>query len=127
MLAIGLVMTIGFTIYDWSQARQDARIEPRQASAFAIIDETTNGKHPSASYWFKYQGKEYRGRESSPSSGYPGAEVVVFFDPHDPSKNSLTEYGRKLAIDRSMVKGCGYASCGLAVALVITLFVKFQI
>jgi hypothetical protein len=124
LLSIWLVMGIGFMLYNWFLVRQDALIEPKQGTTFGVIYETTHGKNPSASYSFRYQGKEYHGIEHYSSTGYPGAQVVVFFDPDDPSKNSLTEYGRKLVVDRAMAVGCGYASCGLAAALVITFAIK---
>jgi hypothetical protein len=119
MLAIWLAMSTGFMLYAWFMVQQDARIEPRQGTTFGVIYETTHGKNPSASYSFKYQQKEYRGTEHYSSTGFPGGGVIVFFDPQDPSKNSLREYGRKLAQDRALAVGCGYASCGLAAALVI--------
>jgi hypothetical protein len=119
LLSIWLVMSIGFGAYQSFRSRQDARIEQRQSTAWGVVYATTNGKNPTASYSFKYEGKEYRGSQSFSSIGLPGAEVSIFFDPQDPTKNSLTEYGRKTSEDRSLAAACGYAACGLTGALVL--------
>ena len=80
----------------------------------------SHGKTTTASYSFKFAGKEYRGSDTV-SSNHCFCDVAVYFDPNHPSTNTLVEYGRKAKQDHAMMMGCSYASVGLANALACVL------
>jgi hypothetical protein len=123
MLLIWLGMSAGFTIYNWFLVRQDERIAPKERVALGSIYKSTNGRGgPHVYYSFDVDGKSYRGDEGV--GRYPINHVAVYFDPSDPTTNTITEYRLKRKQDHSIMIGCSYASEGLAAILVLVLWAK---
>jgi len=123
MLLIWLSMSIGFAIYNWFLVRQDERIAPIERVALGSIYKSTDGRGgPHVYYSFEVDGKTFRGDEGV--GKYAINHVAVYFDPSDPATNTITEYRLKREQNRSMMIGCGYASGGLAVILVLVLWIK---
>jgi hypothetical protein len=125
MLLIGLVMSTGFTAYNWFLVRQDERIAPKEQVALGSIYKSTNGKGgPRVFYSFLYVGKNYHGDDGVARESVLSNHVAVYLDPDDPATNTLTEYRLKSKQDHQMMIGCGYASEGLAVILALVLWTK---
>jgi hypothetical protein len=116
LLVIPLVISVGFMIYRWFLVRQDEAIAPREQVVLGTVYKVTHGKQYTAQYSFAYEGKVYRGSEIT----HPDqcvCDAAVYFDPTNPSTNTLVEYRRKSKQDRWMMHACSYTSIGLAVAL----------
>jgi hypothetical protein len=123
MLLIWLVMSIGFGAYQRFLVQQDQAIAPREQAMLGTVYKVTHGKQYTAHYSFKYEGKEYRNSEiTRPDQGV--CDVAVYFDPRNPSTNTLVEYRHKINQDRWVMHACGYASIGLAGTLAVVLWIK---
>ncbi len=123
LLTIWLVMAIGFAAYQWFLVRQDNAIAPREQVALGSMYKLTHGKSTTAFYSFTVAGKEYKGSEMV-RSDHCFCDVAVYFDPNDPSTNTLVEYRRKSRQDHAVMMGCSYAALGLAVILACVLMFK---
>jgi hypothetical protein len=124
LLSIWLVMSTGFTAYNWFLVRQDEAIAPHEQIVVGSIYKTTHWKQDTAFYSFTYADRKYYGSEIVGPDKMCICDVPVYFDPAHPSTSTLVDYLRKSKQDHSMMIGCGYASEGLAVILALVLWIK---
>jgi hypothetical protein len=115
-LSIGLVMSIGCGVHQWFLVQQDEEIAPREQNVRGTVYEVIHGKGYTAHYSFTYEGQQYFGSETT-GPDQSVRDTTIYFDPTDPSTNTLTEYRIKREKDHSTMFYCGYASVGLAAAL----------
>ena len=115
-----LAMTVALAAYYGSLARQDAVAAPREQIAVGKMIKLTHGKHTTALYSFTWAGKQYHGKDNV-SSSHCFCDVTVYFDPVQPSTNSLVEYKRKAWADHLTMIFCLWMSAGLTVILALAL------
>jgi hypothetical protein len=103
----------------WYFSWKDARVARREHTAMGTI--TSLG--PSARggtanrFRFSFGGATYEGTESQ-SELKPGNVVMVYFDPEDPSTNSLTEFNSSSKMKHSFMLVIVVISVGMALVLV---------
>ena len=85
-LAFGLVMAS----YD---SHREHSIAMRQESTTGTVTAYHSSNHNRCSYRFTFEGKEYVGESSAPTSSVSiGQHVDIYFDRTDPRTNSLTDF-----------------------------------
>jgi len=87
-----LPWTIGvaFLIYQWNV---DRGIATREQTTLAVITAHEPSNHNRFGYVFFLNGKSFTGWESPGKDGLNiGQQVVVFYDPLNPTENALTEF-----------------------------------
>jgi hypothetical protein len=120
-----LTLTVGTTIYHWALVRQDDRVAPREQVILGTKSEISTGKGGyAACYSFNYEGRKYSGDENHHSRLSSSDTVAVYFDPDDPTTNSLTEFRVKSGRDHGTMISFGFASVGFAVILALFLAIK---
>ena len=90
-----LPWTIGviLLIYQWNMDRDMAT---RQQTTQGVITAHEPSNHNRYGYVFTVNGKSFTGWESPGKDGLEiGRRVLVYYDPVDPNKNALTEFGDK--------------------------------
>jgi hypothetical protein len=97
-LLVALPWAVGAIIfvYEW---KVDREIATRQQTTQGVITVYEPANHNRYRYVFSINGKTYDGLQS-PKKGELeiGKRVVVFYDPKNPNKNSLTDF-RQLSMD----------------------------
>lgn len=96
-LLVVLPWTIGVIlfVYQWNV---DRHIATREQTTLGVITAHEPGNHNRFGYVFSVNGKSFAGWESPGKDGLEiGRSVLVYYDPVNPNKNALTEFG-----DRSM-------------------------
>jgi hypothetical protein len=84
--AIGLA----FLIHEW---KTDSQVAGRQQTASGIVIAYEPANHNLYGYKFEVDGKPYTGWEGPKGRELAiGKQVIVFYDPQDPSKNALTDF-----------------------------------
>ena len=84
------VLGLVFSIHEW---RTDSQIAGRQQTASGIVTAHEPANHNRYGYKFEVDGKSYTGWESPTRSELAiGKQVIVFYDPQDPSRNALTDF-----------------------------------
>jgi hypothetical protein len=84
--ALGLV----FLIKEW---RTDSHIATRQQTTSGIVTAHEPVNHDRYGYRFEVDGKAYTGWQIPKDSELAiGQQVIVFYDPENPSANSLTDF-----------------------------------
>ena len=84
--AIGLLL---ITV-EW---RTDIQIAERQQTTSGVITAHEPSNHNQYVYKFEVGGRPYTGRQSPKSDELSvGKEVVVFYDPQNPSRNALSDF-----------------------------------
>jgi hypothetical protein len=96
---VTLPWCIGFVLLVYSGI-SDRIIATRQRTALGLITAHEPANHNRYGYVFGVEGKSYTGWESPRKDELKiGKQVVVYYDPHDPAKNALTEFG-ELGIEK---------------------------
>jgi hypothetical protein len=70
----------------------DRGIADREETAIGIVTVHEPANHNRYGYNFPVAGKSYNGWESPKSELQIGQQVRVYYDPHDPTVNALTDY-----------------------------------
>jgi hypothetical protein len=84
--ALGLALFL----HEWKTDRQIAR---RQHATSGSVTAYEPANHNQYDYKFEVDGKSYTGRESSKRGELAlGKQVIVFYDPQNPSRNALTDF-----------------------------------
>ena len=84
--AIGLVLIIG----EW---RTDVQVAKRQQTTSGTVTTHEPANHNQYVYKFEVSGTSYTGRQSPKGDELSlGKQVVVFYDPQNPSKNALSDF-----------------------------------
>jgi hypothetical protein len=92
-LLVVLPWTLGaiLLVYQWNVDRDIAR---REQTAQGVITAHEPANHNRFGYVFTVNGKSFTGWESSGKDGLEiGRPVLVYYDPLNPNKNALTEFG----------------------------------
>ena len=104
-MALPLVIGLVDGLY-WS--RRDAVIGTRQESTSGQVTAYEPSNHNSCRYTFTVQGKQYAGMDSSPTAtpaapAIVGDQLQVYFDPNNPTTNSLEDFSMRSRRDRGLV------------------------
>jgi len=84
--AIGLV----FQIHEWNV---DRHIAAREQTTAGVIFEHQPANHNVYGYRFEVSGRRYVGWQSPGKNELSiGKQVTVYYDPHNPEKNALTDF-----------------------------------
>lgn len=84
------VLGLAFLIHEW---RTDSQVAGRQQTASGIVTAHEPANHNRYGYKFEVDGKSYTGWESPKGSELAiGKQVIVFYDPQNPSRNALTDF-----------------------------------
>jgi uncharacterized protein DUF3592 len=84
--AIGAIVFI----HEW---KVDRDIASREQTTQGLITTHEPSNHNRYGYVFTVNGKNFTGWESPKNEGLDiGRRVVVYYDPHNPNKNALTEF-----------------------------------
>jgi hypothetical protein len=114
-------MFAGFAFHEWLLVVQDERIAPKEQIAVGSVYKSTHPRGPQGSpdvrYSFSYGGYKYYGMDSTPQGLEAGDHCTVYFDPDDPTTNSLTEYQFQGSIDHGVMTFFVYLSLGSAALL----------
>jgi hypothetical protein len=92
-LLVVLPWTLGMVlfIHDW---KVDKQIAGREQTTQGVIITHEPANHNRYGYMFSVNGKTFNGWESPKKEELAiGKQVVVYFDPRDPNKNALTDFG----------------------------------
>ena len=85
--SIGLI----FSVYS---GLTDRAIATRQRTTGGAVTAHEPANHNRYGYFFSVNGKSYVGWESPRKNEFEiGQHVLVFYDPNDPTKNALTDFG----------------------------------
>jgi hypothetical protein len=91
-LLVVLPWAIG-TILFIHQCKVDLGIAARERTTQGVINAHEPANHNRYGYVFSVNGKSFSGWESPGKEGLEiGRQVLVYYDPIDPSKNALTEF-----------------------------------
>ena len=78
-------------VYEWNV---DRGIATREQTTQGVITAHEPANHNRFGYVFSVNGKTFTGWESPGKDGLDiGKQVLVYYDPLNPSKNALTEFG----------------------------------
>jgi hypothetical protein len=78
-------------IHDW---KTDDAIAKRQQTTQGVITAHDAANHNQYGYIFYVNGRSYTGGQSPRANEFQVAkQVLVYYDPIDPSKNALTDFG----------------------------------
>jgi hypothetical protein len=84
------VLGLAFQIYDW---RTDVQVAARQTMTSGIVTDHLPSNHNMYAYDFSVNGRRYTGWQSPRSNELAiGKTVTVYYDPQNPSKNSLVNF-----------------------------------
>ena len=90
--ALGAVLFV----YEW---KVDREVATRQQTTQGVITTHEPANHNRYGYVFSVDGKAFNGWESPKKEELEiGKQVVVYYDPRNPSKNALTDF-RELGIE----------------------------
>ena len=91
MLTFPLILGIFFSVYGW---KADLAIAARQKTATATIDAHNPPNHDRYEYVFEIGGQSYTGWQSPTGDQhfFIGQRLTVYYDPLDPTENSLTDF-----------------------------------
>jgi hypothetical protein len=90
LVVLPWVLGIAFLI---QQSRTDRQVAGRQQTTSGTITAYDPGNHNQYGYKFEVAGRGYTGWESPKHDELAvGKEVVVYYDPQNPSRNSLTDF-----------------------------------
>jgi hypothetical protein len=95
-------MIVGLAFSLWSSHR-DAAIGARQESTTGEITAHERNNHDSYRYEFTAQGKKFSGLSSSPRAKETmGEPAQIYFDPQNPTTNSLEDFLERSRRDKSL-------------------------
>ena len=90
LVALPWVLGLAFLI---QESRTDSQIAGRQQTAPGIVTAHEIANHNQYGYKFDVDGKAYTGWQSPKDDELAmGKHVTVFYDPQNPSRNSLTDF-----------------------------------
>ena len=90
LVVVPWVLGLAFLIYEW---RTDGQIASRQERVSGTVTAHEPANHNRYRYEFKVDGKSYTGWENPKGSELAiGKQVIVFYDPQNPSRNALTDF-----------------------------------
>jgi hypothetical protein len=90
LVVLPWVLGLAFLIHEW---RTDSQIAGRQQTASGIVTAYEPSNHNQYGYKFEVDGKSYTGWESPKRRELAiGRQVIVFYDPQNPSRNALTDF-----------------------------------
>ena len=118
-----LVLTLVHGLY---YSRRDAAIGTRQESTSGQITAYEPSNHNSCRYTFTVQEKQYVGMDSSPTAtpvapAIVGDQIQVYFDPINPTTNSLEDFSIRSHRVRGLVP---ISAFGICVIPAIILYLK---
>ena len=91
-LLVVLPWTIGLVLIIF-ETRINTQIAERQRTTSGIITAHEPGNHNQYGYRFEVDTKSYMGWQSPKDNELAiGKTVTVYYDPHDPRKNALTDF-----------------------------------
>ncbi|MGA7884576.1 MAG: hypothetical protein WCA44_02445 [Acidobacteriaceae bacterium] len=123
LFAVLLATSLWLAVHYGTLARQDAVVAPREQVAVGTMLKLTHGKHTTVWYSFTYAGRQYRGSDTvSPNHCF--CDVTVYFDPANPSTNTLVEYKRKTWADHLTMTFCLWMSAAFAALLVVAMAIR---
>ena len=94
---IGVLVTLPQTI-------REKRTATRQETTQGTVTSYEKSNHNLCGYTFHVQGKRYTGTSSSPTTDIKiGDQVLVYFDPPDPSVNALEDFAAMSRRDSGFV------------------------
>lgn len=138
-LALGLLLALAYGALSLYQASRDNAIAPNEATATAYIHQHygTSANHASntlrCDYSFSVNGTPYVGHSPCSTAGStkealedlaglrPDTNSTVYYDPNDPTTNSLVEFGARVGDDYMRAK------VGFALAAACILFLGIGI
>jgi len=89
-MAAPFAFVLGFVLFN---SVRDHAIAARQGSTTGVVTAYEPSNHNQCTYTFELEGKQYRGRSSSPTrTASVGQQVQVYFDRNDPATNSLKDF-----------------------------------
>jgi len=90
VVLLWMIGTVLF-VYEWNV---DRGIATREQTTHGVITAHEPANHNRFGYLFSVNGKTFTGWESPGKDGLNvGQRVLVYYDPLNPSKNALTEFG----------------------------------
>lgn len=110
------VIGVIFLVYG---AAGDRTIAKRQRAAYAMITAHEPNNHDRYGYKFFANGQPYDGWDSPARPLELGQQVLVYYDPIDPAKNALTEFGRRADQERGPVPTILLGIIGVATYLAV--------
>src|SRR5450631_3953376 len=85
LIVLPWVVGVVFMIHEW---RTDTQVAGRQHTTSGLVIAHDVGNHNQYGYRFQVDGKSYTGWQSPQRDELTiGKEVLVFYDPQDPSRN----------------------------------------
>jgi hypothetical protein len=103
MLFITLPWVIG-VVFIFSDSRRMDAVANRQQTARGLVTAYERSNHNQYRYTFTAQGKQYGGISQSPTdSAIVGGQIQVYFDPRDPTTNSLEDFSTRSRRDMGML------------------------
>ncbi len=91
LVALPWVLGVIFLLHDW---KADRAIATRQRTTQGVITSHEPANHNRYRYTFSVEGKTFGGWESPKKEELEiGKQVVVYYDPRNPNKNALTDFG----------------------------------
>jgi hypothetical protein len=90
LVALPWVLGLAFLI---QESRTASQIAGRQQTTSGIVTAHEPANHNRYGYKFEVDGKAYAGWQSPKDNELAiGKQVIVFYDPQNPSRNSLTDF-----------------------------------
>src|SRR5262249_52305891 len=90
LVALPWALGLAFLI---QESIMESQIAGRQQTTHGIVTTHEPGNHNRYGYKFEVDGKAYTGWQSPKDEELAiGEQVIVFYDPQDPSRNSLTDF-----------------------------------
>lgn len=141
-LALGLFLSLAYGALGLYEVSRDKAIAPNQAMASAYIHHHYggSGNHPSSyrcDYTFQAGGNTYVGQGTCPAAGtakelleglagVDSSTGTIYYDPNDPSYNSLVDFSVKADDDYMKAKvGFGLAlACALLLGIGVVIAAK---
>jgi hypothetical protein len=110
-------------LWTWPSGFEDLRISGREQSASGVVTAYEPNHHDSCRYQFFAGGRGWDGIDSCPvHPGVVESTVIVYFDPRNPARSELEEFGERGG--RSIRFG-SFCLGGILVVFVSILIAKF--